>query len=124
MSSVAVETFPAGVVRPRGGHLRLVAADERRAPRPALRITRRGRLAVTTTVGLVIALALATMLSLMSPAGANSAIVVEPGMTLTQIATEQLPDVPLSKAISDIQRANKLSTTSIAAGQLLIIPGR
>ncbi|MFC5040953.1 LysM peptidoglycan-binding domain-containing protein [Ornithinimicrobium kibberense] len=32
--------------------------------------------------------------------------------------------MPLSQAVVDIQRANKLSTTSVAAGQVLVIPGR
>lgn len=112
--------------RPR--HLRLVGAQERVAPRRArrgaLRITRRGRLAVTTTVATVLALVLASMVGLLGPAGATASVVVEPGMTLSQIAAEQLPDVPLSRAVTDIQRANHLSTTSLAAGQELVIPGR
>lgn len=108
-------------------HLRLVGEEERVAPRRArraLRITRRGRLALTTTAGLVLALVLASVLGLLGPAGATSSVVVEPGMTLSEIAAVHLPDVPLSQAVVDIQRANKLSTTSIAAGQELVIPGR
>lgn len=123
--------LPAGLrrapatTRPR--HLRLVGAAERRAPRAtrrALRITRRGRLAATTSVTLMVALVIASVMGLLGPAGATSSVVVEPGMTLSQIAAEQLPDVPLSQAVTDIQRANSLSTTSIAAGQELVIPGR
>lgn len=107
MSSYAVElhTVPTFRVRP-------------------VRITRRGRLALTGTVALVLVLALFSLLSSLGPAGASSAVVVEPGMTLNQIAAEHLPEVPLTQAVSDIQRANRLSTTSIAAGQELIIPGR
>ena len=52
------------------------------------------------------------------------AVVVEPGMTLSQIAAEQLPELPLDRAMVDIQRANRLSTTDIAVGQELVIPGR
>lgn len=109
-------------------HLRLVGEQERVAPRRArrgaLRITRRGRLALTSTVGLVVALVAASVLGLLGPAGASSSVVVQPGMTLSQIAAEQLPGVPLSQAVTDIQRANSLSTTSVAAGQELVIPGR
>lgn len=112
----------------RSGHLRLVPTGARVAtsgPRArGLRITRRGRLAVTTTVATVLALVLASMVGLLGPAGATASVVVEPGMTLSQIAAEQLPDVPLSRAVTDIQRANHLSTTSLAAGQELVIPGR
>lgn len=133
-------TRPAPMARP--GHLRVVptgaparpaagvgdlahthtgAAGRRRA---ALRITRRGRLALSGSFALVVALVLLSLMGLTGPAGATSSVVVQPGMTLSQIASEQLPDVPLSKAVTDIQRANKLSTASIAAGQELVIPGR
>ena len=105
--------------------LRLVAADERlsRAGRRGrLRITRRGRLAVTSTVGLIVALVAASVLGLLGPAGATSSVVVEPGTTLSQIAARHLPGVPLSQAVTDIQRANSLSTADVAAGQELVIP--
>lgn len=108
------------------GHLSLVPTGDRVAQRePApLRITRRGRLALTTTAALVVALVLASVLGSFGAAQARSGVIVEPGMTLSQIAAEELPGLPLSQAVVDIQRANQLSGTSIAAGQLLIIPGR
>ncbi|GAA5161255.1 LysM peptidoglycan-binding domain-containing protein [Ornithinimicrobium tianjinense] len=129
VSTLAVQTqgitlAPARSGRGRRDHLRLVGEQER-APRPAaLRLTRRGRLALASSLALVLALTVALVVSALSPAGASSAVVVEPGMTLTHIAQEYLPDVPLSQAVSDIQRANRLSTTSIAVGQELVIPGR
>lgn len=134
MSTAVVDVVPGAVlatprrragapaVRPAAGHLRLVAADERPAPGAALHITRRGRLAVTATVALVLALALASLGSALAPAGATTAVVVQPGMTLSEIAAEQLPEVPLDRALVDIQRANRLSTTDIAVGQELVIP--
>ncbi|GGK67609.1 LysM peptidoglycan-binding domain-containing protein [Ornithinimicrobium pekingense] len=134
MSTAVVDLFPvAAGARERatdvpagrpGGHLRLVAADERRVQPAPLHITRRGRLTLTATVALVLVLALASLVSALSPAGATSAVVVEPGMTLSQIAAEQLPELPLDRAVVDIQRANRLSTTDIAVGQELVIPGR
>ncbi|MFK5632976.1 MULTISPECIES: LysM peptidoglycan-binding domain-containing protein [unclassified Ornithinimicrobium] len=123
-SPLAVGAGAAGTVVGRRDHLRLVVADERRAQPVPLHITRRGRLALTGTVALVLVLAFASLLSALGPAGASSAVVVEPGMTLTQLATEHLPEMPLSQAVTDIQRANKLSTTDIAVGQELVIPGR
>jgi LysM repeat protein len=96
----------------------------RESRRRALRITRRGRLALTSSLTLVVALVVASVIGLLGPAGATTSVVVEPGMTLSQIAAEQLPDVPLSQAIVDIQQVNRLSTTSVAAGQELVIPSR
>ena len=131
MSAIAIDlqdlyTAPAahraGARRP-GGHLRLVTDDEPRRQQ-SLRITRRGRLALTSTVTLIVALVLASVLGTWGPASASSALVVEPGMTLSQIAAEQLPGLPRSQAITDIQRANNLSDTGIAVGQTLVIPGR
>jgi nucleoid-associated protein YgaU len=150
MSTATLEStaaFPGGIVptvagttgpRSRAGHLRLVptgaaaatAVDATMAPAArqprasALRITRRGRLALTSTATLVVAMVLLSLMGLVGPAGATSSVVVQPGMTLSQIAAEQLPGVPLSQAVTDIQRANKLSTSSIAVGQELVIPVR
>lgn len=151
MSTATLESpvaFPAGVVPGRTGrivspthpgHLRLVptgarttdgvlpdvgAARAPRRPSVALRITRRGRLALTSTATLVVALVLLSLMGVIGPAGAASSVVVQPGMTLSQIASEQFPELPVSQAVTDIQRANKLSTSSIAVGQELVIPSR
>lgn len=114
MSTAAIEFFPADVEG-------LRVPSERAA---TLRITRRGRLTLASAVALALALGLGGLVGDLAPAGAASAVVVEPGMTLSQIAAEQLPELPLSQAITDIQRANRLSTTDIAVGQELLIPGR
>ncbi|WP_299517895.1 LysM peptidoglycan-binding domain-containing protein [uncultured Serinicoccus sp.] len=123
---------PAGVAPRRPTHLRLVGEDDRRPSRAArrrlragrLHLTRRGRLAVTATTGLVLAAVIWSMVGLLGPAGASTSVTVERGETLSQIASEQLPELPLSRAVTAIQRANSLSTTSIAAGQELVIPSR
>jgi hypothetical protein len=133
MSTAALDLFPVAAgaealrgpaVRGTGGHLRVVGPEESRPAAVPLRITRRGRLALTGTVALVLVLAFASLLGALSPAGATTAVVVEPGMTLSHIAAEQLPELPLDRAMVDIQRANRLSTTDIAVGQELVIPGR
>ncbi|WP_161965089.1 LysM peptidoglycan-binding domain-containing protein [Ornithinimicrobium cerasi] len=129
MSSAVVEYYrPQVSVGAAVGRQRLrVVGEEERAPARALadlHLTRRGRLALTGTVALVLVLALLSLVGALGPAGASSAVVVQPGMTLSHIAVTHLPDVPLSQAVSDIQRANRLSTTSIAVGQELLIPGR
>ncbi|WP_298885657.1 LysM peptidoglycan-binding domain-containing protein [uncultured Serinicoccus sp.] len=122
----------ADVAPRRPTHLRLVGEDDRRPSRAVrrrlragrLHLTRRGRLAVTATTGLVLAAVIWSMVGLLGPAGASTSVTVERGETLSQIASEQLPELPLSRAVTAIQRANSLSTTSIAAGQELVIPGR
>jgi LysM repeat protein len=126
MSSVALTAVGGHPSADRRGHLRVVAEGERRSRirRVRLRITRRGRLTLTSTVGLLIAVLAASLLGVTGPAGASSAVLVQPGQTLSQIAAQQLPGVPLSQAVVDIQRANRLSGTSVAAGQELVIPGR
>lgn len=130
MSTATADLYPvSGAVAPwavsrPGGHLRLVSADERRPEVRPIRLTRRGRLTLTATAALVLVLAFASLFNAIGPAGASSAVTVEPGTTLSEIAAEHRPDVPLSQAVVDIQRANKLSTTSVAAGQVLVIPGR
>lgn len=103
---------------------RVAAASPARTS--SLHLTRRGRLAITTTVALAVAVLAATLFSVgvMGPASAASSVVVEPGTTLSQVAQEHLPGLPLSQAIADIQQANRLSGTSIAVGQELVIPGR
>lgn len=100
---------------------RISATAQDAGGRP-VRITRRGRLAITIAVMLGLLLAALSLLQTITPAGATSSVVVQEGMTLTQIAQEHLPTVPVGQAIIDIQRANNLSTTSIAVGQELRIP--
>ena len=48
---------------------------------------------------------------------------VEPGQTLSEIATTELAGLPTAEAVTRIQVANNLSTTHVHAGQTLTIPG-
>lgn len=90
-----------------------------------LRITRRGRLAVTGTVAVAVVLLAAALLGVF-PAGASPAVsyTVRPGDTLSEIAATHLPGVSLDRAIVQIQHANRLSTAQVQAGDRLLIPGR
>lgn len=117
----------------RRSHLRLVPTDPRgrqaRGARPArhaggLAITRRGRLAVTLVVT-VAAVALAVALwTAGTPTGPtiDHATTVSSGQTLSQIATEQMPGVPVHEAVIQIQLVNDLSSSDVHAGQSLLIP--
>jgi len=93
-------------------------------PAPPLRITRAGRLALTLTV-VVAAIALAVALFSGGSASAtviDHATTVAPGQTLSEIATQQLPQLPMAEAVAQLQIANDLTGSDIHAGQTLLIP--
>ncbi len=108
-------------VRPQ---LRLVRDDEVAQP-VRLRLTARGRLVRTLAVfGALSLLALMEWARLTAPVlPPTHAVTVESGQTLTQIAAEELPMVPLQAAVVRIQSTNGLNSTAVVAGQDLIIPG-
>lgn len=130
-AAVAWPDAPVGPVRGRRDHLRLVGRDggaatgESRAGRApgGVRLTRRGRLAVTAVVALALSTVAAALVLLMAPAGAAPAeVVVGPGQTLSQLAATHLPELPLDRAVLQIQVANSLSTSDLQAGQTLLVP--
>ncbi|MGB7449217.1 MAG: LysM peptidoglycan-binding domain-containing protein [Ornithinimicrobium sp.] len=124
MSAVALDTVrPWPQDGPRR-HLRLVptsTSPEAAGVRP-LRITRRGRLAVTLSVTLAVVAALFAATVMMGPASASSEVVVRPGQTLSEIAATHLPHLPLDRAIVTVQQENQLNTLQLQAGQTLVIP--
>jgi len=87
-----------------------------------VRITRRGRLALTG-----LAVALAAVLGLIGVRGAGAVeppriLTVPAGLTLSEIAAAELPDLSISDGILAIQLANNMSTAQVSAGQQLVIP--
>ena len=128
---------PVRPVRPARPRLRLVtdlgpestggvAVRARPAPmRPALRLTRRGRLLRTLFVAFVLAgaaLTLAARLAAPGPLEADHATTVRPGQTLGELAAEQLPGVPVADGVAMITRLNGLSSPEVAAGRTLLVP--
>ncbi|GAA2154461.1 LysM domain-containing protein [Humibacillus xanthopallidus] len=90
---------------------------------PPLRLTRLGRLVVTLIVATAVALlgvGLAGQLATAS--SAPRPVTVVSGDTLSQIAARELPGLPISDAVIEIQLANGLSTSQIHAGQTLLVP--
>lgn len=88
----------------------------------ALRVTRRGRLAL-----LALAVATAGVVGVTGLTGAGAAqplevVTVAPGQTLSEVAATQLPDLSVSNGIVAIQMENGLSTAQVSAGQELVIP--
>ncbi|WP_406830246.1 LysM peptidoglycan-binding domain-containing protein [Pedococcus sp. KACC 23699] len=112
-------------VRPVRPQLVSVPTGEDVVIRPAapVRLTRAGRLAVTSTVALL-GVVLAT--SLLS-GGAEAAVIdhsttVQAGQTLSEVAAAQLPQLPIAEGVARIQLANDLAGSDVHAGQSLLIP--
>ena len=129
-AAVAWDVTPAPVrmpVRPTRPQLVSVPCGEAVARRPAapLRLTRAGRLALTLTTATA---ALVATIAMVSGGASASGVVIDhstavrPGQTLSQIAGEQLPQLPVEDAVARIQVANDLTTSQVHAGQTLLIP--
>ena len=88
-----------------------------------LRLTRAGRLAITLTVLLA---AVVTSIALLSGGASAMAIdhstTVQSGQTLSEVAAQQLPALPVADAVARIQVANDLTSSEVYAGQTLLIP--
>lgn len=108
----------------RSRHLVSLPTGDAVASRPATRmhLTRRGRLAITLLV-VIAASVVAASMAFAGPAPAGHRVTVEPGQTLSQIASTQLSGVPTREAVTRIQVTNGLSTNHVHAGQQLTIPG-
>jgi nucleoid-associated protein YgaU len=118
--------IPSAVISPR----------PRAASAPAsLRLTRRGRVVVAVllvtviaAIGLVIAMAAAGGAQAASPGmpgGGHQGmheVVVRSGQTLWSIASAAEPTADPRLVVQQIMAANRMSTTDIAAGQLLWVP--
>jgi hypothetical protein len=114
--------LPGRPVRP---SLTSVPCGEAAVARPAapVRITRAGRLAVTLTV----AVALAVLALVLFPGGASGTFIdhsttVQSGQTLSEVAARELPQLPVADAVARIQVANDLASAQVHAGQSLLIP--
>ena len=108
---------PTTTTRPR---LVLVPAP---VPEPTYRLTRRGRLVVALLVAVVLSmLALAFASQLASAVGPPRSVTVKAGQTLSEIAARELPQLPMTDGIVELQLANNLSTSQVHAGQSLVIP--
>ena len=131
MSAVAYDDTAAGYAvllptrRPQRPRLVLVPTGDavRQIPAPALRLTRAGRLAITTTVLLVaLVAAFVGLTGGASASGAPVTVTVEQGQTLSQIAAEHMGGTSLATAVAELQLANGLSSAQVRAGQTVVIP--
>ena len=121
MMGAQVLQFPAIRPTPAAGP-RLVLVPQP-ASEPAYRLTRRGRLVVALLVAVAVSLlALVLAGQLASAAGPPRSITVEAGQTLSEISERELPQLPITDGIVELQLANNLSTSHVHAGQTLVIP--
>ena len=105
-------------------------APLRPAARPAIRLTRRGRVVLAVLAALVLAglfVAGATAAQASAPAAAHAGdtrVFVQPGDTLWSIAQRTHPDADPQAVVQDILSANHLSSASVTVGQRLWVPRR
>jgi hypothetical protein len=109
---------------------RFAPAPAHPAARPAIRLTRRGRVVLAVLAALVLAglfVAGATAAQASAPAAAHAGdarVFVQPGDTLWSIAQRTRPDADPQAIVQDILSANHLSSASVTVGQRLWVPGR
>lgn len=115
------------VVLPFPGH-RVRRAAPARAARPALRITRRGRLSITLAFAVVLA-ALGVAGGSQALAGSETqpvpvqSVTVLPGDTLWSIAQQgAAPGEDVRDVIAEIVELNGLESSAVYAGQQLTVP--
>ncbi|GAB3111764.1 hypothetical protein GCM10027055_13080 [Janibacter alkaliphilus] len=127
-SLATARPVPAGHPADRAGvrrrHLVSLPTGEQVTPAaaPTVRVTRRGRLVLTSAV---LGVALATGAVAAWPAGATATpevVTVTEGQTLGEIARAELPDLPMAEAVSALVVANDLGSAHVHAGQELVIP--
>lgn len=98
-----------------------------RVASPSLRLTRRGRLAILTSV-LAVAAAASLATGSVSLAGTSSSpvparyVVVEGGDTLWSIAGDVAPDADRRDTVAEIVELNALAGSGVRAGQQLAVP--
>lgn len=101
----------------------------RRSPSRAggLRLTQRGRLLRTLLVVAVLAVALSGTLERSvgrDDPRIDHATTVRAGQSLSDVAREQLPHLPVAEAVVALRDVNGMSSSHVVAGRLLLVPTR
>ena len=110
-------------VRPGRPVLHLVTSGRDAVARPAVRATRFGRLLITASTVAVVTLLAVTILGVGSVGvSIDHRITVGTGQTLSQVAAAEMPQLPVTEGVAQIQLANDLNTSQVHAGQELAIP--
>lgn len=91
--------------------------------RVPVRISRFGRLLLTTTaLGVAVVLAVTLFGAGSASVGVDHTVTVMSGQTLSGIATTELPQLPMAEGVAQIRLANDLNTSQVHVGQELAIP--
>ena len=119
----------------RRAHLRLVSTGEMgalesgvrsvdRGGRAHVRLTRRGRLAITVLVTAAVVTLAVTLSSgaFASVPTIQRTVTVSAGQTLSEVAVVQLPQLSVHQGVNELQLANNLTSQDVHAGQVLRIP--
>lgn len=102
--------------------MRPAASAARTRREPALRLTVRGRRLLVAMAVVVLLCGWGMFRAAAAPAGDAGTVVVQPGQTLSQIAHDALPQLPVREAVVQVQLANGLNTLEVTPGQELRLP--
>lgn len=123
-ASPVVRPRPARMAPPRVGPAELAGGSLTPVP---LRLTRRARLLCSISVlagALLLTGVAAANSDAVGPAGVASAtVVVGPGETLWQVASEVAPGVDTAGMVRQLRELNGLGSAPLQPGQVLAIPG-
>ena len=133
--SASITTIPTAYAVAREEHFALNGAEsaEGAAPRTRLRLTRRGR----AVSGMLFALVVLAVLAVVAVFGSSQAVasaevgdadfgyvVVQPGGSLWDVASEIDPSVDPRDLVAEIVRLNNLEGSGVQAGQPIALPLR
>lgn len=114
---------PRLVLVPTGAAAVRAAERARASELPPMRLTAFGRLVVSMLAATILALLLSAFAgSLASATGEAKEITVRAGQTLSGIAAEYLPELPIQEGVVELQLLNGLSSSHVHAGQTLRVP--
>lgn len=104
-----------------------VVSASPRAPLPALRMTRRGRLLFFIAIAalLLVAFSVGRVSSSAAVTGRPAAartVVVAPGQSLWEIARRAVPGADPRAVVADLEQLNHLSAGTLRPGQRLVLP--
>jgi hypothetical protein len=114
----------------------IAIADTQRSTAPAvrtrLRLTRRGRIVLTTLAAapLLVGMALAVLNGGQASAGNTSGdvrfdtVTIQPGETLWQLAEETAPNADPRDFVQDVISLNALDGSGLQAGEQIAIPAK
>lgn len=95
----------------------------REVAQPALRLTRAGRLVLSSAVVLIALVAAFVAFTGGAVASAPAeTVTVQQGQTLSEIAAQHLTGMSVATGVSQLQDANDLSSAQVQAGQTIVIP--